>query len=83
MENQIEKINDVLIGMIGIGGIPSNEEFYAEFDMRVRKALKISSSRVLCDSVCPNCGEKEDFMIHNTSKEATCGTCFTIWETVA
>jgi hypothetical protein len=36
-----EKVNDILIGMIGIGGIPSNEDFYAEFDMRLREALGI------------------------------------------
>jgi hypothetical protein len=41
MKNQNDIIQDVLAGMVGIGGIPSNEEFYAEFDMRVREALGI------------------------------------------
>ena len=41
MENQIEIVKNIADEMIGIGGIPSNEEFYAEFDMRVREALRI------------------------------------------
>jgi hypothetical protein len=41
MKNQIDIVKDIADGMIGIGGIPSNEEFYAEFDMRVREALRI------------------------------------------
>jgi len=41
MKNQIEIVKDIADGMIGIGGIPTNEEFYAEFDMRVRAALRI------------------------------------------
>ncbi len=41
MKDQIEIVKDVAEGMYGIGGIPSNEEFYAEFDMRVRLALQI------------------------------------------
>jgi len=41
MENQIEIVKDIADGMIGIGGIPNNPEFYAEFDMRVRSALGI------------------------------------------
>ena len=41
MENQIEIVKDIADGMIGIGGIPNNHEFYAEFDMRVRAALRI------------------------------------------
>jgi hypothetical protein len=41
MENQIDIVKDVADGMIGIGGIPTNEEFYAEFDFRVRVALRI------------------------------------------
>lgn len=41
MKNQIEIVKEIADGMIGIGGIPTNEEFYAEFDMRVRAALRI------------------------------------------
>ena len=56
MENQIEIVKDIADGMIGIGGIPSNAEFYAEFDMRVRSALRIHdvvgrSEQLVCD-VC-------------------------------
>jgi len=35
MENQIEIVKDIADSMIGIGGIPNNEEFYAEFNSRV------------------------------------------------
>lgn len=41
MKNQIEIVKEIADGMIGIGGIPSNEEFYAELNMRIRAALKI------------------------------------------
>ena len=44
MENQIEIVKDVADGMIGIGGMPTNEEFYAEFDMRIKAALGIKES---------------------------------------
>ena len=40
---QKEIIQDILRGMEGIGGIPSNQEFYAEFDFRLRSALGIES----------------------------------------
>jgi len=52
MENQIEIVKDIADGMIGIGGIPSNEEFYAEFDMRVRAALRIHDV-VGCSELLP------------------------------
>ena len=32
-------IKDVMKGMEGIGGVPTNEEYYAEFDERLRGAL--------------------------------------------
>jgi len=41
MRNQIEIVKDIADGMYGIGGLPNNEEFYAEFDMRVKSALGI------------------------------------------
>ena len=41
MKTKIEIVKDIADGMIGIGGIPSNEEFYAEFDLSVRAALRI------------------------------------------
>lgn len=44
---QHEIVNDVLEGMLGIGGIPTNESFYAEFDMRVRAGLGIPENAEL------------------------------------
>ena len=41
MKNHIEIVKDIADGMIGIGGIPTNEEFYAEFDFRLRAALSL------------------------------------------
>ena len=43
MKNQIEIVKEVAEGMIGIGGVPSNKEFYDEFNMRIRAALNIPS----------------------------------------
>ncbi len=43
MENQIETVKDIAEGMIGIGGIPNNEEFYAEFNSRVTAKLGIKT----------------------------------------
>jgi len=40
-----EIIQDVLKGMEGIGGIPSKQEFYNEFDFRLRSAFGIESSQ--------------------------------------
>lgn len=39
--NQLDKVKDVLEGMVGIGGIPNNEEFYEEFNLRVKGVLGI------------------------------------------
>jgi hypothetical protein len=39
--NQIEVVKRIAESMYNIGGIPSNEEFYAEFNMRVKEALGI------------------------------------------
>ena len=33
---------EVLDGMVGIGGIPGNEDFCNEFDMRLRAAMDVS-----------------------------------------
>lgn len=38
----IEIVKDIADGMIGIGGIPSNEEFYAEFNSRVQERLGVA-----------------------------------------
>ena len=41
--NQINKVKDIADGMIGIGGVPSNEDFYSEFNSRVKESLNIKS----------------------------------------
>ena len=43
MENQIELVKDIADGMIGIGGIPTNEEFYTEFNSRIVAKLGINT----------------------------------------
>ncbi len=43
MENQIEIVRDIAEGMIGIGGVPNNKEFYAEFNSRVTAKLGIKT----------------------------------------
>lgn len=55
MKNQIEIVKDVADGMIGIGGVPSNEEFYVEFDMRIKAALNIPVVRLSLPLECPKC----------------------------
>jgi len=42
MKTREKIIKDVLKGMEGISGVPSNKKFYDEFDMRLRAALGIS-----------------------------------------
>ena len=41
--NQIDEVKNIADGMIGIGGIPNNEEFYAEFNFRVQSKLGIKT----------------------------------------
>jgi hypothetical protein len=43
--NQIDIVKKIADGMIGIGGIPSNQEFYEEFNFRVQMALNINPKR--------------------------------------
>ena len=42
MKNPLEITQYVLNGMIGIGGIPTNQEFYDEFNDRLKEALSVS-----------------------------------------
>jgi hypothetical protein len=74
MKNQIDIVKDIADGMIGIGGIPSNEDFYAEFDMRVREALRIHdvvgrSEQLLCDDC------KRDEAVYSTNIGKYCRSC--------
>ena len=84
MENQIEIVKDIADGMIGIGGIPNNKEFYVEFNSRVTYKLGIKTE---CNwkSVdvgmfrCPDrvyitdCGKEYDS--DKTSKSNFCPNC--------
>jgi hypothetical protein len=56
-KNQIDIVKDIADGMMGIGGLPGNEEFYAEFDMRLKAALRIHViSKSVCDHSWMNTG---------------------------
>jgi len=65
MENQIEIVKEILEGMIGIGGIPTNEEFYEEFNSRVTAKLGIKfkycqrqiEDKSKCKTQCEHCKE--------------------------
>ena len=72
MKTQIEIVKDIADGMIGIGGIPSNEEFYAEFDMRVRAALRIHDVVGRSEQlVCPHQATRTP----NEEKTGKCRQC--------
>lgn len=43
MDNQIEIVKNIADGMIGIGGVPSNEDFYLEFNHRISVKLGIKT----------------------------------------
>lgn len=43
MKNQIEIVKEIAEGMIGVGGIPSNKEFYEEFNFRLTSSLGIKT----------------------------------------
>lgn len=53
-----EKIEEVMKGMEGIGGVPTPSEYYAEFDMRVKSALGLVDSDFISNvriRKCTNC----------------------------
>lgn len=83
MKNPFEITKEVLIGMDGIGGIPTNQQFYNEFNDRLRAALSLSED----DNSLPSldCIEK---MAANSLSEAQQHTTICIndgeegiWET--
>ena len=43
--NQIDVVKKIADDMLGIGGIPSNQDFYEEFNFRVQAALNINPKR--------------------------------------
>ena len=73
MKNQIETVKDIADGMYGIGGIPNNEEFYAEFDMRVKAALGIAD--VVDQSEQLPDYDEEIKCPHHTPYWGVCSTC--------
>lgn len=50
MKDHIQLVIDILEVMMGIGGVQTDEEFYLEFDMRLRSVLEISPK-----CTCSNC----------------------------
>lgn len=44
--NQIEIVKEILDEMLEIGGIPTNEEFYTEFNFRLQSRLNIDNEIV-------------------------------------
>ena len=59
MKNHIEIVIDIIEDMMGIAGVPTDEEFYREFDIRLRFALEISP-RCTC-TIDENWGETKAF----------------------
>lgn len=55
MKTPEEITQHVLDGMIGIGGCPSNEEFYAEFNGRLKRALSIADVGSTEGELCRYC----------------------------
>lgn len=43
IKNQINIVKKIADDMIGIGGVPSNNEFYEEYNMRIKEALQIQN----------------------------------------
>jgi len=72
MKSQIEIVKDISDGMIGIGGIPTNEEFYREFDMRVRASLRIHDVVGQCEQY--HC-ELYDFGRKDSPCDKQCDGC--------
>ena len=69
---------NVLDGMVGIGGIPGNEDFCNEFDMRLRGAMDVAQPRdqpAVSDKFhhnkCNSCGEP---------MSNDCPRCTRLWE---
>ena len=59
MKNHIEIVIDIVEGMMEIGGVPTDEEFYREFDFRLRSILQISP-KCTC-TIDENWGETKAF----------------------
>jgi hypothetical protein len=59
MKNHFEIVIDIIEGMSGIGGVTTDEEFYREFDMRLRAILNISP-KCTC-TINENWGETKAF----------------------
>ena len=68
MKNPLEITQDVLNGMIGIGGIPTNQEFYDEFNDRLKAALSLHNVSDCDHWTCEKCGKvpNEQFTYEET-----------------
>lgn len=42
--NQIDVVKQIASDMLGIGGVPTNQEFYDEFSSRIRLELHVKNS---------------------------------------
>jgi uncharacterized protein YcnI len=52
MKNQIEITKEIADSMLEIGGNPTKEEFYDEFNFRLKIALGILQEQTI---ICPEC----------------------------
>lgn len=68
MKNHIDILIDITSEMMGIRGVKTDEEFYREFDMRLRSALEISP-RCTCPTA-ENWGETETLCCNNCGRRS-------------
>jgi len=55
---------------------------YSQFERNIaERVVKLFAIPDVINLACPNCGELEDIRLHIKNKEATCGTCHSIWQT--
>lgn len=73
MKNQIEIVKDIADGMIGIGGVPNNEEFIREFIFRVKASLLDNKKVVTIEEWEANEDERKRYregVIYTTCEDA-------------
>jgi len=63
--NISEKVIDIIKGMEGIGGIPTDEEFMNELDSRLDH-LRVKSNGVLGGVMLTNDSDKNEFIINKS-----------------
>lgn len=72
--NIAEKVIDIVKGMEGIGGIPTDEEFLNEFESRLQ-ALKQGQSLPIDNVSKRFCNCKEPIMVYKKDEAASCSDC--------